>query len=141
MVEIWLEIIVKRQFVSLLFFWTHFRYHNSVKLLILLPLRANLLCILHYETPCNTYIRRCQLEDCVFHNFVTLTGVKYTQICYLRPLLFIFLYVSKKVHTSLYFVVFMYTFRKCIFVCREFGKTIYCIGRNVHRYITIYLHT
>ena len=28
------------------------RHHNSIKLLILLPLRANLLCILHYETPC-----------------------------------------------------------------------------------------
>ena len=30
------------------------RHHNSTKLLILLPLRADLLCILHYETPCKT---------------------------------------------------------------------------------------
>ena len=28
------------------------RQHNSMKLLIILPLRANLLYILHYETPC-----------------------------------------------------------------------------------------
>jgi hypothetical protein len=28
------------------------RHHNSIKLLILLPLRADLLYILHYETPC-----------------------------------------------------------------------------------------
>ena len=28
------------------------RQHNSTKLLIILPLRADLLCILHYETPC-----------------------------------------------------------------------------------------
>jgi hypothetical protein len=28
------------------------RHHNSLELLILLPLRADLLCILHYETPC-----------------------------------------------------------------------------------------
>ena len=28
------------------------RHHNSTKLLILVPLRANLLCTLHYETPC-----------------------------------------------------------------------------------------
>ena len=27
------------------------RHHNSLKSLILLPLRADLLCILHYETP------------------------------------------------------------------------------------------
>ena len=26
MAEIWLEIVVKRQFVGLLFFWTHFMY-------------------------------------------------------------------------------------------------------------------
>ena len=29
------------------------RHHNSIKSLILLPLRANLLYILHYETPCS----------------------------------------------------------------------------------------
>ena len=29
------------------------RHHNSIKVLILLPLRANLLCVLHYETPCS----------------------------------------------------------------------------------------
>ena len=28
------------------------RHHNSEELLILLPLRAHLFCILHYETPC-----------------------------------------------------------------------------------------
>ena len=28
------------------------RHHNSIKLLFFLPLRADLLCILHYETPC-----------------------------------------------------------------------------------------
>ena len=28
------------------------RHHNSTKLLILVPLRADLLCTLHYETPC-----------------------------------------------------------------------------------------
>ena len=28
------------------------RHHKSMKLLILLPLRADLLCTLHYETPC-----------------------------------------------------------------------------------------
>ena len=28
------------------------RHHKSIKLLILLPLRADLLCTLHYETPC-----------------------------------------------------------------------------------------
>ena len=28
------------------------KHHNSKNLLILLPLRADLLCILHYETPC-----------------------------------------------------------------------------------------
>ena len=28
------------------------RNHKSIKLLILLPFRANLLCTLHYETPC-----------------------------------------------------------------------------------------
>ena len=28
------------------------RHHNSKKLLLLLPLRADLLYILHYETPC-----------------------------------------------------------------------------------------
>ena len=28
------------------------RHHNSTKLLVFLPLRANLLCTLHYETPC-----------------------------------------------------------------------------------------
>ena len=27
-------------------------HHNSIKLLILLPLRADLLCTLQYETPC-----------------------------------------------------------------------------------------
>ena len=27
-------------------------HHKSIKLLILLPLRADLLCTLHYETPC-----------------------------------------------------------------------------------------
>ena len=31
------------------------RHHNSIKLLILLPLRADLLYILHYETPCKTH--------------------------------------------------------------------------------------
>ena len=30
------------------------RHHNSTKLLIFLPLRANSLCNLHYETPCNS---------------------------------------------------------------------------------------
>ena len=29
-------------------------HHNSIKLLVFLPLRADLLCILHYETPCTT---------------------------------------------------------------------------------------
>ena len=33
------------------------RHHNSIKLLVLLPLRADLLYILHYETPCNFYIQ------------------------------------------------------------------------------------
>ena len=28
------------------------RHHNSTKLLILLPFRADLLCTLHYKTPC-----------------------------------------------------------------------------------------
>ena len=28
------------------------RHHNSIKLLVFLPLRADLLCTLHYETPC-----------------------------------------------------------------------------------------
>ena len=28
------------------------RHHNSIKLLFFLPLRADLLCILQYETPC-----------------------------------------------------------------------------------------
>ena len=32
------------------------RHHNSIKLLILLSLRADLLYILHYETPC-IYLR------------------------------------------------------------------------------------
>ena len=32
------------------------RHHNSTKLLILVPLRANLLCTLHYETPCISFI-------------------------------------------------------------------------------------
>ena len=27
-------------------------HHHQIKLLIFLPLRADLLCILHYETPC-----------------------------------------------------------------------------------------
>ena len=30
------------------------RHHNSIKLLVFLPLRADLLYILHYETPCTT---------------------------------------------------------------------------------------
>ena len=30
------------------------RHHNSIKLSILLSLRADLLCILQYETPCRT---------------------------------------------------------------------------------------
>ena len=29
------------------------RHHNSIKLLILLPLRAYLVCTLQYETPCS----------------------------------------------------------------------------------------
>ena len=33
------------------------RHHNSTKLLIFLPLRADLLCNLHYETPCMNKIR------------------------------------------------------------------------------------
>ena len=31
------------------------RHHISTKLLVFLPLRAYLLCTLHYETPCSTY--------------------------------------------------------------------------------------
>ena len=30
------------------------RHYNSTKLLVILTLRADLLCTLHYETPCNT---------------------------------------------------------------------------------------
>ena len=37
------------------------RHHNSTKLLVFLPLRANLLCTLHYETPCSTQ-NKSQLE-------------------------------------------------------------------------------
>ena len=33
------------------------RHHKSIKLLILLPLRADLLCILQYETPCKIIAR------------------------------------------------------------------------------------
>ena len=32
------------------------RHHNSTKLLIFLPLRADLLCNLHYETPCSSWL-------------------------------------------------------------------------------------
>ena len=28
------------------------KYHNSTKILVFLPIMANLLCTLHYETPC-----------------------------------------------------------------------------------------
>ena len=34
------------------------RHHNSIKLLTLLPLRADLLYILYYETPCRYNLRR-----------------------------------------------------------------------------------
>ena len=43
------------------------RHHNSIKLLILLPLRADLLYILHYETPCICSIGR--LEQLFFLSF------------------------------------------------------------------------
>ena len=43
------------------------RHHNSTKLLILVPLRANLLCTLHYETPCK-WEGWCQ---CLRYKFVT----------------------------------------------------------------------
>ena len=38
------------------------RHHNSTKLLILVPLRADLLCTLHYETP-------CRLRDFLYYVF------------------------------------------------------------------------
>ena len=40
------------------------RHHKLIKLLILLPLRADLLCTLHYETPCNT--PSCDLKKNTF---------------------------------------------------------------------------
>ena len=38
------------------------RHHNSIKILILLLLRADLLYILHYETPCTVAINNYELN-------------------------------------------------------------------------------
>jgi hypothetical protein len=38
--------------------------HGSLKLLILLPLRADLLCTLHYEIPCNDCVCRFYYSFC-----------------------------------------------------------------------------
>ena len=35
------------------------RHHKSKKILILLPLKADLLCTLHYETPCSLNFASC----------------------------------------------------------------------------------
>ena len=41
------------------------RHHNLLKLWILLPLRADLLCTVQYETPCTYYLpSHTQLYDC-----------------------------------------------------------------------------
>ena len=40
------------------------RHHNSIKSLILLPLRANLLYVLHYETPCSELGHRFNFPFC-----------------------------------------------------------------------------
>ena len=39
------------------------RHQNSTKLLIILPLRADLLCTLHYETPCNYFKNPISLSN------------------------------------------------------------------------------
>ena len=41
------------------------RHHNLTKLLILVPIRADLLCTLHYETPCTYFTKQDQILICV----------------------------------------------------------------------------
>ena len=55
------------------------RHHNLTKLLILLPLRADLLCNLHYETPCMCFFDKLSKTNIFFSCFEGTRGEK-TQI-------------------------------------------------------------